>query len=870
LLTGLIFSGIGAAAPALYRESFHESPVQGAPDDLLLLAGFGLNVDDAVVYQAIRTAGDLTAPATIPERSGAAAGVASIVSSASVPYSLTVRLPSTLQADHPYALWVKTRGGAWSRPVTINDARPLWISPAYVYSSDLPGPLPRELKIIGRNLGPSSGRPTLIRLIGPERFIGKALADDPSSEGLGEFVARLRLPQHLAPGHYRVSVNREGGRWIDLDEQTLEVLPDAHSAAEFRVDDLRYGGCRPNDGADDTACIVRAVAAAARAGGGAVYFAAGTWDLVDSAQPGVAARDGIVVPPGVQLQGAGSALTRLDRHARWNAEAPTAAFSLTGYTLVSGFDFRDLQVYKPRDQAGSYLQLGLDWQRANSAPAASARVVHDVIITRNVFDKPMVAISSGGLPIERLIVTYNVFGAFHAALELVGDQYNVNRRYRLDESIIDFNIFKPGSDLDPGRSSGSIASEIGAGYRVDFSGNSADGAATDYLYAPDDAKGWRAAFFWSTNDNVEEVLVSQNEATCTGDKIGDGEAIAFDSNTNTFAFATLPMVERATLETVAVSAELAGRQHEREVPIASYYVGHWVQIVSGPGLGEVRKIVGYTTDEMTHVTTIRVAPDWDVVPVPRASRVAIGREYWQLYVLNNHVDNRQPLCQKSNRSRRVGGVIGLWAQSADSVVAGNHQYDSDGIFVQQNQGFVTQNAAASDHPCPGCTLMGLFNFFLDIRNNLVDGEYDWANDCSRSGIGAGVAAASWEGDGPPPTVSFGVSIAHNTIRHADEQYGGAIALVNTWTAGPTPHRWPLSDGLLIHHNAISDIEGQRAMAICGTSRPRIGIAFPDPAIAWRTVLYANSCRNVSLPIGPGGIDTVKVCPSSVSDSCECP
>ena len=241
-----------------------------------------------------------------------------------------------------------------------------------------------------------------------------------------------------------------------------------------------------------------------------------------------------------------------------------------------------------------------------------------------------------------------------------------------------------------------------------------------------------------------------------------------------------------------------------------------------------------------------------------------------MYVLNNHVDNRQPLCQKSNRSRRVGGIIGLWAQSADSVVAGNHQYDSDGIFVQQNQGFVTQNMAASESPCAGCTVMGLFNYFLEIRDNVVDGEYDWTNDCSRSGIGVGVAAATWDGEPPPPTVSFGVSIAHNTVRQADEQYGGAIALVNTWTAGPAPHRWPLSEGLLIHHNAISDIDGARAMAICGESRPRIGIAFPDPAIAWRTVLYANSCHNVALPIGPGGIDTLKVCPSPVNDSCECP
>jgi hypothetical protein len=203
------------------------------------------------------------------------------------------------------------------------------------------------------------------------------------------------------------------------------------------------------------------------------------------------------------------------------------------------------------------------------------------------------------------------------------------------------------------------------------------------------------------------------------------------------------------------------------------------------------------------------------------------------------------------------------------VLAGNHQYDSDGIFAQQNYGFATQNYEVSEHPCADCTMMGFFNFVLEIRDNVVDGEYDWANDCSRSGIGLGVAAAPW-GDGPPPTVSFGVSISHNSIRHADEQYGGAIAQVNTWFAGPEPHRWPLSDNVLIHHNSIIDIDGARSMPICGTSRPRVGVAFPDPAIAWRTVLYANSCKNVSTLIGSGGIDTVKVCPSSVPDSCECP
>jgi hypothetical protein len=204
----------------------------------------------------------------------------------------------------------------------------------------------------------------------------------------------------------------------------------------------------------------------------------------------------------------------------------------------------------------------------------------------------------------------------------------------------------------------------------------------------------------------------------------------------------------------------------------------------------------------------------------------------------------------------------MWAQSADSVIAGNHQYDSDGIFVQQVY-------VVPDHPCPDCTMQGYFHSFLEIRGNDIDGEYDWANDCSTSGIAIGAGAAS-RGDAIPPTVGFGVSISHNTVRHADAKYSGAIAQLDSWSAGPEPHRWPLSDNLLIHHNLISDIDGARALAVCGKSRPRIGIAFPDPPIAWRTVLYANSCKNVSTPIGSGGVDTIAVCPSSAPDSCECP
>jgi hypothetical protein len=486
-----------------------------------------------------------------------------------------------------------------------------------------------------------------------------------------------------------------------------------------------------------------------------------------------------------------------------------------------------------------------------------------VVITRNVFDKTYVAIADGGLPINRLFITYNTFGAFHVALELPGNRFNMTYPFRVDDTVIDHNVFNPGSELDSVGKTGTVATEIGAGRRLDFSDNSADGSSTAFLYDMDDPRGWRAAFFWNMNSDLEEVLVAQNTATCTGDKIGDGEAFSFDNNANTFAFTSMATVTHAASGSLAVSAPLVTRQNDRDIPVESYYADHWIQVASGPGLGQARKIVRYSTDPITHVTTFYIRPDWDVIPVPGQTRVAVGREYWQLYTVDNAADDRKPLCQKSNRSRHDAGVIALWAQSADSVIEGNRQYDTDGILVQQNY-------VIAEHACADCSMESFFQSFLEIRGNTIDGEYDWDTDCSASGIATGIASAPW-GKEVPPTVSYGVAISHNIIRHADAARGGAIALMDSWTSGPEPHRWPLSDNTLIYRNSIVDIGGARAVPICDSSRhPRSGISFPQPGIAWRTVLYGNSCTEVSSPISGSGVDTIRVCPSPSPDSCECP
>ena len=313
---------------------------------------------------------------------------------------------------------------------------------------------------------------------------------------------------------------------------------------------------------------------------------------------------------------------------------------------------------------------------------------------------------------------------------------------------------------------------------------------------------------------------------------------------------------------VFVTAALVARQNDRDVATGTYYLGHWIQVLSGVGLGQARKIVAYSTDARG-VTTFHITPAWDVAPAAGSSRIAVGREFWQVYTLDNHIDHRRPLCRKSNRSKPAGGEIVMWAASADSVIAGNSQHDADGILVQQAY-------IAPERPCKDCAMASFFNAFLEIRDNDIDGEYDWASNCSSSGIIAGIAASSAR-DQPPPTVGFGVHIAYNRIRHAAAPQGAAIDIVATGEAGPPPHAWALSENLLVDHNAIADVTGAEARAACGPRRPRTGIGFPQPAIAWDTVLYANRCTQVALPLAAGGgVRTQRVCPAGAPPSCECP
>jgi hypothetical protein len=895
-----------AAPPVLYADPTHESPV------LLLLAGDGLAAADRVVYRAL---GDPTVapdhPTNVPSSSNELLGVAELASAVDAPYSLTIHLPRVLRKDQSYALWVVDGAGNWSNAVRINDARPIWLTPAEAYASADPAGLGRRLKIVGRNLNPMPGTRTRVRLTGrAQSYELTAAVHDDGESAVDRYVAEVRLPAVLLPGDYDVTVNRGAAGWVRLlgdgysPAQVLSVLPDPAPLRRFPVGAYRLDRCDPGSGAcsavqgacapdasaggDITRCVVAAIAAARAAGGGAVVFGPGRWSM-SRAGAWTAGRafsdrgvslDGVLVPVGVSLVGANRGVTTLIRGSDWDLHLPS--FALQGNNVVSGFTFRDERVYHKDDSGTALLMLGVRGDRTDLYRRNDPFVVSHVLITENVFDKPFFAVGNDGLGIDHLLVTHNVFGAYRVALAWEGTPSYLQHLYHYSDSVVALNRFYPGSYLDTAIGQGAMATGLSGGYRTDFSENVADGSATEYLYdAAQDAHGWRAAHFWAMNDNLEMMLVSRNVASCTGDKDGDGEAFSYDDNHNRPGFAALTAPVLAAVSpgddtsSVTVRGALIATQisYGVRIPVGDvtrYYHGDWLQVVQGPGIGQARKIVAITAGADPGGPTVRfvVRPRFDVLP-RTDSLVTDSRLFWQAYTVGNLVDHRTPLCLKSNRTRHSGGLITIYLPSVDSVLEGNRQYDTAGIVVAQGFALVDHEVSF-----PAAKVQS----FTTVRDNLLSGAYDGADRTAQALRGINVSYGATPDTAPPPTVSFGLEISHNTVIGAAGPKG-AIALNQGWYTGPrsrvfvdsTP--WKIAEATTIFKNTLVDAAPRGTLP--GAGGPRIGIGLSADQLAtpveWRSVLYGNVCQGALATRGLVDLatQTVSYCPTPLPDSCEC-
>ena len=970
LAGGLLLSGAYAWAtpPALYSQPAYESPVRGDPDDLLLLSGSGLSGADTVVYAALGNTTSLPpTPSSVPAQSSATQGTLAVVNASDAPYALAVNLSTAMTLGQSYALWVVSPDNEWSAPVLINDARPLWITPDSSYQTASLANLPRTLKVVGRNLQPAPGSATAtqVRLVGQNTGTTYVLAannstDDPNTTlALERYVAAANLPSPMTVDTYNVQVSRDGTSWVALlgngqsPAQTFTVNADpAAPSPTFSVGDfsdpLSGQPCVANDGVDDTGCIILAIRAAQAAGGGTVTFGPGTW-LMSSAgswagqgysnrtgyQPGYCPGDsqtcgvsysGVIVPVGVNLQGSGatgSSPTVIERGVGW--PNTMAVFTLQGRNVVSGFDFTDdnnyLANYANQTFGGAELQLGVEWYFATMYAKNDPLTVSNVTISNNVFDKPYVAITNGGLPVDHVYITYNTLGgAFNTAIQTGEDENNVEnllpgatlpyQPYTWRDSVTAYNTFYPSSfQVTPAAynsgaagGNGSIATQVNTGLRVDMSNNVADGTATQYLYTPaTDPRGWRAAFFWSTGASQEMTLVSNNTVSCSGDKYGDGEAIVYDSSSALGGMpgaepvvATVPWTDSRGIAGSSLTAHgvIVTQLPSSKGPVdisanpTSYYQGYWLQVVQGMGKGQWRKVdsVSLGSNAAGSTVTLNVTPAFDVPP-DGSSEVVLARAYWQNATVSNYVDQRTPLCTKKN-ARDSGGTLSWYANTADSAMEGNQQYGTSGILL--NHTYQPPQSGATTVTPVGIVLQS----YNEVRNNLVSGAYDWSSAGRGGGIQLGFGATAYYCNGntcpapsPPPT-GFGVSIAGNTVSQASARDAdgnvhppiGGIGLNPEWSTGPIDplglDMWELDDDSLIFHNTLQNISNTVTGSAGGMPLVGIGVDVAQgstltPAVNWRATLYANSCSSVDVPVSDFGLSTTRYCPGSQSGSCEC-
>lgn len=804
-----------ALPPRLYRTPSHQSPVRVEPDELLLLPGAGFHPADVVVYRRlVDTTLPILPPSLVPVSSTPNFGIAPVVRRTDE--ALTVRWPASLVSRQSYAVWVRNSAGEWSEPVRLNDARPLWVSPAIVHQTATIGSLPRVLKIVGRNLDAAPGAVTRVRLLGPGTHVLQAANDLDPSTAIEHHVALVRLPPSLGPGTYQVAVSRDGVSWVDLGGEVLTVLSDPVAAPSFPASS--YGGCQADDGIDDTVCVRAAVGAAALAGGGRVTFSPGRWDLIGDGL--LDPSHGIVLPVGVGIECSGSWSTSIVRAATWSAPA---VFTLQGANVVTGCTFEDAAQYTATSPGSSFLQLG----KLAYDPSPGPSPVDGVRIDANVFARPWAAIRDGGLPIHHLSVSANLIGAFAVGIFLDGLP---GFPFRVTDSVISNNVFAPGGYVDVPSHAGAIATAIGASSRVEFTSNVADGNAATYLDGG--PPGFRAAFFWHMRGAHDRLLVAQNVATCTGDKAGDGEAIAYDGNQNVLGLTQAEVVQSATPASVTVGVSIA------PISASEDWVGQYVQIADGPGLGQSRRIASYAPAGAS--TSVQVDPGWDVPPVPGESKVVLTRAYWQIQTVDNIVDLRG--CTKANPNGPSGGGIGQAGPLVDASFDGNRQYETDGISLSGSY----STAALTD----GIGAYWASAYFVEIRNNEIQGEYDWESLCSLSGIGLYYSAGF---DQPSPIVQFGVNVAGNTVTQADGLRGGAIVLSRGWWGPPTP---VLLKSPLIQRNRIEHVSGPSLAGVgCPDSAiDRIGIHVSEPFVE-DAVLYRNEFDDVTRPIVDQGTAT---------------
>jgi hypothetical protein len=306
--------------------------------------------------------------------------------------------------------------------------------------------------------------------------------------------------------------------------------------------------------------------------------------------------------------------------------------------------------------------------------------------------------------------------------------------------------------------------------------------------------------------------VAGNRFSCIGSRPGpnqdykfDGEAISTDAPGNLLGFRSGKWVTSGTATTVTVTSDAMLLSAQKDE-----YTGRWLQVDFGQGLGQSRKITG--AQETPGYVTFTVSPPFDVAPA-EGSRIVVFQQTWQMYIVDNAVDNacshRLP-AETYDLIRFNGGLIGVYNSISDSVIEANAQVDTGGIRLSADYNVDEVGNSSTQRAM----------YFVDVRGNTIERTFGstlaTGQPHQKNAYGGGINLASQISvslngmlSDTPDVMGFGVSVARNTIRHVALMQWGAS---NVWAVGlgtegalagesPTPGYVDT----LVFGNAIADI-----------------------------------------------------------------
>lgn len=209
---------------------------------------------------------------------------------------------------------------------------------------------------------------------------------------------------------------------------------------------------------------------------------------------------------------------------------------------------------------------------------------------------------------------------------------------------------------------------------------------------------------------------------------------------------------------------------------------------------------------------LTVSPPFGVTPVVGESRIIVSQQAWQMYLVDNSVDNQ---CSQGLADYTLlhwnGGTLGFFGSAADSVIDSNEQQHTAGILVS-SQYVADDSFTLAPYQSS--------QYFIDVRGNSIVGSF--------GGTGGQVNAQNKTGSGIlllgqivhynanhaiVPTddhLGFGVSVSHNLLR--DAALTEPVASNHVWALGAATGGAPEGEALmpayddtLIYRDQVSNV-----------------------------------------------------------------